>query len=57
MANFKRNKPKQRVRCTMCTTYRWLGNNSGRAKYTLSKHRDRQKVLNLIKQDADLAQR
>lgn len=39
MANFKRNKSKRRVRCTLCTKYRWMGNNKGRtkSKYALRK--------------------
>lgn len=32
MSNFKRKKTKRRVRCTMCTKYRWFGNNKGRSK-------------------------
>lgn len=32
MANFKRKKTKRNVRCTMCTYYRWLGNNKGRKR-------------------------
>lgn len=28
----KRKKTKRRVKCTMCTPYRWRGNNSGRFK-------------------------
>lgn len=28
--NYKRGKTKRRVRCTMCTPYRWMGNNKGR---------------------------
>ncbi len=30
--NFKRKKTKRRVKCTLCTKYRWLGNNKGRSK-------------------------
>lgn len=30
MANFKRRKSRKRVRCTMCTPYRWMGNSKGR---------------------------
>jgi hypothetical protein len=26
----KRKKPKQSVRCTMCTHWRWMGNHKGR---------------------------
>ena len=32
MANFKRKKTKRRVRCTMCTKFRWMGNNKGRKR-------------------------
>ena len=28
--NFKRKKSKRVVRCTLCTKYRWIGNNTGR---------------------------
>ena len=28
MANYKRRKPKQQVRCTLCTEHRWKGNKS-----------------------------
>lgn len=30
--NHKRRKTKRQVRCTLCTKYRWLGNNKGRRK-------------------------
>jgi hypothetical protein len=30
MANFKRTKGKRNVRCTLCTTYRWMGNGRDR---------------------------
>jgi hypothetical protein len=32
VANFKRGKPKQSVRCTLCTQARWRGNHQGRFK-------------------------
>lgn len=32
MAHFKRKRSKRSVKCTMCTQYRWYGNNSGRMK-------------------------
>jgi hypothetical protein len=32
MANFKRRKSKRNVRCTLCTTYRWMGNTKQRLK-------------------------
>lgn len=32
MANHKRKKSKRTVKCTMCTTHRWFGNNKGRVK-------------------------
>jgi len=37
--NFKRKRTKRRVKCTLCTKYRWLGNNKGRskAKYEMMK--------------------
>lgn len=52
MANFKRQKTKRRVRCTLCTTYRWFGNNKGRKPLELSPHRDRQKLRNTIVAEA-----
>lgn len=36
----KRKKPKRNVRCTMCTKYRWLGNNKGRRKLRDLPHKD-----------------
>lgn len=30
MANYKRKKSKKNVRCTLCTTYRWMGNTKER---------------------------
>lgn len=30
MANHKRKKSKRTVKCTICTTHRWLGNTKGR---------------------------
>ena len=40
MANHKRKKTKRRVRCTMCTPYKWMGNNKGRQKpkYEVAKY-------------------
>ena len=32
VANHKRKKTKRTVKCTMCTTHRWLGNSKGRFK-------------------------
>jgi len=32
MAKHKRKKSKRSVRCTMCTTHRWLGNHKERLK-------------------------
>lgn len=29
---FKRKKTKRRVRCTLCTPHRWMGNAKGRFK-------------------------
>lgn len=34
MSNFKRGKTKRRVRCTMCTKFRWRGNNNGRRSHS-----------------------
>lgn len=44
MANFKRGKTKRNVRCTICTTHKWMGNNKGRKKSELSNHRDMDKI-------------
>ena len=30
MARFKRGRCRRRVRCSLCTTHRWLGNAKGR---------------------------
>lgn len=32
MANFKRQKTRRRVRCTLCTPHRWEGNSKRRLK-------------------------
>ena len=32
MANFKRKKTKRNVRCTICTSYRWMGNKLDKQK-------------------------
>lgn len=48
MANFKRKKTKRNVRCTMCTDYRWMGNNKGRKKPVVAEARDRQKLQRLV---------
>ena len=36
--NFKRGKPKQQVRCTLCTNVRWLGNAAERIKGRAARH-------------------
>jgi hypothetical protein len=47
--NHKRKTTKRRVRCTICTPYRWLGNNKGRfGTMALAENRDRQKLARLI---------
>lgn len=33
MANYKRKRSKRQVRCTICTTYRWLGNHKARRPF------------------------
>lgn len=38
--NHKRKKTRRQVRCTLCTPYRWLGNNKERVK-----HRDKREML------------
>jgi hypothetical protein len=32
MANHKRRKSRRRVRCTLCTKYRWMGNKKDRKR-------------------------
>lgn len=45
MAHFKRQKTKRRVRCTLCTPHKWMGNNKGRRpEIVLSERRDPQKI-------------
>lgn len=51
MANFKRPKTKRRVRCTMCTTYKWMGNNKGRFASVISENRDKQKLNKNIRME------
>ena len=41
MSNFKRGKPKQSVRCTLCTQARWRGNHQGRFKEKEEAERNR----------------
>ena len=48
MANFKRGKTKRRVRCTLCTPVKWLGNNKGRKKADFSERRDREKLRKFV---------
>lgn len=52
MANFKRQKTKRRVRCTLCTSYRWMGNNKGRRKAVLATNRDPQKTRRAVQEEA-----
>lgn len=33
MANFKRAKTRRRVKCTICTPHKWMGNHTGRFSY------------------------
>jgi hypothetical protein len=42
--NFKRKKTKRRVRCTMCTQYRWLGNNVGKKRISDLRNDDKAKI-------------
>jgi hypothetical protein len=52
MANFRRKQCKRRVRCTMCTQHRWLGNTSGRRPdHALSDNRDRQKIRKAVERE------
>lgn len=44
-------KRRRKVRCTMCTTHRWLGNNSGRFKRRDEVEMRDQKRLNEAKGD------
>jgi len=48
MANHKRKKSKRNVKCTICTTYRHLGNNKGRVndKEAESKKRSAKEIRN-----------
>lgn len=48
MANFKRQKTKRRVRCTLCTKHRWMGNNKGRKASEMAENRDGQKLRRAI---------
>jgi len=54
MAHFKRKKTKRRVRCTLCTPYKWMGNNVGRrGDVVLSGKRDPQKMRRAIGLEAE----
>lgn len=48
MSNFKRKKTKRRVRCTLCTPVKWLGNNKGRKPAEVAANRDGQKMKKAI---------
>ena len=48
MAHFKRRKSKRRVRCTMCTKYRWMGNTKGRHRERADA--DRKRVTRAIRE-------
>lgn len=48
MANFKRKKTKRRVRCTLCTPVKWMGNNKGRKAAEVSANRDGQRMKKVI---------
>lgn len=41
--HFKRKKTKRCVRCTMCTSYRWLGNNTGKKRISDLRNDDKYK--------------
>ena len=41
--NFKRKKTKRRVKCTMCTQFRWMGNSKSRKRISDLKNIDREK--------------
>lgn len=52
MANFKRQRCKRQVRCTLCTPHRWRGNNSQRTpQRQVAENRDKQKALRLLAKD------
>jgi hypothetical protein len=51
MANFKRGKTKRRVRCTLCTPHKWMGNNKGRKPAVLAENRDPQKMRRAIQSE------
>jgi hypothetical protein len=46
MANFKRTKTKRRVRCTICTKYRWMGNAKGRHRKSGRRPNSRESAVN-----------
>lgn len=50
--NFKRKKTKRRVRCTLCTQFRWMGNSKGRKVAVLAENRDPQKMRREIEREA-----
>lgn len=53
MAHFKRQKTKRRVRCTLCTPHKWMGNNKGRrGDMALAENRDPQKLRRAVAREA-----
>lgn len=42
--HFKRKKTKRYVRCTMCTTYRWLGNAKAKKRISDLRNLDKAKT-------------
>jgi len=47
MANFKRHKSKRIVRCTLCTTFRWLGN--GKDRFDVKTSREKSAADRMIR--------
>lgn len=45
MANWKRKKCRKRVRCTLCTDVRWLGNKSSRLKGQGKRHKNESRQI------------
>ena len=41
--NFKRKKTKRRVRCTLCTQFRWMGNSKSKKRISDLKNIDIEK--------------
>lgn len=44
MANFKRKKSKRQVRCTLCTSYSWLGNHKERHRRAIRRQNEADRV-------------